>query len=268
MKSYSLYFAMGMAICSASAWGNRVLSVTSNEEQVTLTNEATGRRFKLNESVCLVKNGKELACGFIGRLSESSLVVKIESRSYKVAPGYDVVLQRETRHPSSMASSEMAVARDNPKLDIALGPVAGWNYLFPLVPAVQFAVTRTFSLGVDFRYAKSTNLGVSSEAMGLMVNLNYFHTHYAFRGLIFNAGVGLYNINLSYNDGTTTTTEKISPLAFQATVGWRGKPHWGLGIDIGLAGGLQYVTKAPAGVFINEFSGVLPLISLYLGYSL
>ncbi len=264
MKWFGSLSILAILNVAPTAWANRVLSVTSNGEQVTLTNEATSKRWQLNESLCLFKADTELACGFVGRLTETNLVVKIESRDYKIYPGNDVQLRRETRHPSSAATSEMAVAKNNPRFDVSLGPVAGNNYFFPLVPTLQFAPTRTFSLGVDFRWARFINAGVTARCVGFMATLNYFHTHYAFRGLTFSLGVGMYSLNVSDATSSASTT----PLAVQALVGWRGKPHWGLGVDIGLAGGLQYVAaKSTVSSFVNEFRGLLPVVALYLGYS-
>ena len=65
--------------------------------------------------------------------------------------------------------------------------------------------------------------------------------------------------------------QKGFSLSGEATVGWRGKAHWALGIDIGVAAGFQYVaedsTFASAVATANDFHGILPLFQLSLGYS-
>jgi hypothetical protein len=47
---------------------------------------------------------------------------------------------------------------------------------------------------------------------------------------------------------------------------WRGKALWGLGLDIGLGAGAQYVFTG-ARTVTSGFVGLLPLFTAYLGYS-
>lgn len=250
------------------AFANRVLSVTSNEEQITLTNEAGKRRWQLNENVCLMKGGEELACGFVGRLTETSLVIKVESRNTKVQAGIDVFLQREDRLPTSREETASATSASTAaftarrSLDVTLGPVVGINYFYPVVPAFQMAMGRGVSVGLDFRFTQFTRSGVSASAIGGMVNVSYYYNRNTFRGLFFTAGFGLYSLSLK----NATVSESQLPVAGQGLIGWRLKPRWAYGIDFGVAGGLQYVTKKSGGL-PNDFGGFTPVASLYLGYT-
>ena len=149
---------------SRGALATRVLSVTSNEEQITLTNEAAKRRWQLNEKVCLFQGGEEMACGFVGRLTETNIVIQVETRNHKVQAGLDVTLQREKRLPTSNSeesASSYETATSVPhrrKIDVTLGPVVGLHYFYPAVPSVQVAIARAFSLGVDFRWTQFAKL--------------------------------------------------------------------------------------------------------------
>jgi len=262
--------AFAAALGAVDAYANRVLSVTSNEEQVTVTNEARGTRWQLNEPLCLFQGARELACGFVGALTEKQIVVKVEAREYKVLPGSIVTLRREGRNVSAIPGtaaerSEMALARRRPTVDVALGPVAGLNYVFPLVPSIQFALDRKLTFGVDVRYSNFCAAGVTgATCLGFMATLNYYYTQYAFKGVFFSVGGGLYSMKLENG----AVTEKISPLAFQGLAGWRGRPRWAFPVDVMIAGGFQYVMADTATITLRDnFKGILPVLSLSLGYS-
>ncbi len=259
-----------MALCIADARANRVLSITSNEEQVTLTNEATQKHWQLNEPVCLVRGDKELACGFIGVLGEKQMTMQIESREFKVLPGMAVQVKRQGRGVSSSGggltrAEAIATGRYRPTADIALGPMAGLNYLFPLVPSVQLALTRKLTIGADIRYSTFCSAGVTGgSCLGFMATVNYYYSQFAFKGIYFSGGAGLYSTTLE----SGAVKEKVSPLALQGLVGWRGRPRWGMNFDVSLAAGAQYLMVDDASFSLrNEFRGLLPLVSMSLGYS-
>jgi len=64
-------------------------------------------------------------------------------------------------------------------------------------------------------------------------------------------------------------TEKPTPFAAQATLQWRGHAHWGLGLDIGVGAGFQWLQEIvdPQFTLRHDFKGLLPLLTVYLGYS-
>ena len=253
-----------LLVWSNSAHGARILAVTANQELVTVSNEELGRRWQLNDTLCLFQQKREIACGFVGRLTTSEVVVKLETRQVRVVPGHEVELRRNVRHPSSTTVETVAKTKESANFDITLGVVAGLNYLFVPVPQFQVALGRSFSLGIEPLYASFDLNNAAIRAYGGFINLSYYYTHFAFRGLLFNVGGGMYNIEVT----RTTGTQKQSPIAMNATVQWRGKAHWGLGVDIGVGAGLQAVFADDVlnGV-ATEFNGVLPLFTLYLGYS-
>ncbi len=263
--------ALIAVLCSVDASANRVLSVTSNEEQVTVTNEATARPWLLNEPVCLFQGNRELACGFIGGLSENQIIVRIEAREFKILPSNVVTLRREGRNVSAVPGTaaertETALAaRFRPGVDVGFGPVAGFNYVFPFVPSIQFAVDRRLTFGADFRYSTFCAAGVTrAVCVGFMATLNYYYTESVFKGGYFSAGAGAYSVRLENG----ANVEKISPVAFQGLAGWRGRPGWSIPLDIGVAGGFQYVAASAATFTIrNNFTGILPVFGMSLGCS-
>ena len=185
--------------------------------------------------------------------------------------GYDVFLQREGRLPTSNAESgsgnantsyDLLPVSQRRRIDVTLGPVLGTNYFYPVVPSIQMAMGRGFSLGIDLRWTQFAKLGVASHALGVMANVNYYYNRNTFRGLFFSAGVGLYSLELK----NAAKTESQMPIAVQGLMGWRLKPRWAYGVDIGLAGGVQYITKKSGGL-TNDFGGLMPVATLYLGYT-
>lgn len=259
-----------------SAHAAQVLSVTSNQEQVTVSYETVGSRaWQLNDDVCLYAGKKELLCGYVGRMTADTITVAVTTRQLRAVSGQKVGLSRGPRQPASMTASgsgggsatsdekKYFEPKDRKFVDFALGLNAGLNYYYPAL-TVQFGVGRTISLGVQGLFAKFRTSGVDVSALGAFGLVTYYHTHFPFRGLYFQGGAGLFSIDL--NNGTVT--EKQSPIAFQASVGWRGKIHFALGVDLGIGLGLLYVTKASAPVIPLQFSGIMPLFTAFVAYSL
>lgn len=259
-----------------SAWAAQVLSVTSNQEQVTVSYETVGSRaWQLNDDVCLYSGKRELLCGFVGRMTGDTLTVAVTTRQVRAVSGQKVALTRGPRQPASTASASASGGssaagderrafepKDKKTFDIALGFNAGLNYYYPAL-TLQLAVSRALSIGVEGLFAKFQTSGVDVSAFGVFGVVTYYHTHFPFRGLFIQGGAGLFSIDL--NDGANQ--EKQSPLAFQAQVGWRGKAHFTLGFDLGVGLGVLYVTKANAPVIPLSFSGIMPLFNAFVAYS-
>src|SRR5262249_45179098 len=142
---------------------------------------------------------------------------------------------------------------------------AGFSYYYPVINA-QYALTKDISIGIEPMFASyGHNDGLTSSsisAVGAYVTGSYYYTHSCFRGLIFSGGLGLINISGSAGP----VTDKSTAIAMRGTVGWRGKALWDLGLDIGVEGGLQYIGYSSSTLNIT-FSGILPMVTAFVGYS-
>jgi hypothetical protein len=273
--SLRLAFA-GFLVVPVAARAAQVLSVTSNQEQVTVSYETSGNRaWQLNDDICLYTGKRELLCGFVGRMTAETLTVAVTTRQIRAITGQKVALSRGPRRPASVAAAggeavsgggeerRLFEPKERKRVDIALGFNAGLNYYYPTLTA-QLGLGRTISLGLQGLFAKFSTSGVDVSAFGVFGLVTYYHTHFPFRGLFFQGGPGLFSIRL--NDGVQT--DEQSPIAFQAQVGWRGKAHFALGFDLGVGLGVLYVTRTNAPVIPISFSGVMPLFNAFLAYSL
>ena len=79
---------------------------------------------------------------------------------------------------------------------------------------------------------------------------------------MFEGGVGLFHVDAK----AATIQSNQTTFGGKLSAGWRGRALWDLGLDIGVEAGLQYVSTNTQNLDIS-FSGVLPLISAYIGYS-
>lgn len=253
-------------VAAVPAFGADIVSVTNNEELVTLAGgDVTRGKFRLNETLCLFRNREELACGFVGRLADGEITVKITTRARRVSPGDQVVLRRETRYPSSVESTEAVTVKKRPVLDASLGMDIGFDYFFPKLQ-LQLAVGKRWSLGVTGNYMKFTQAGFDVKGLGVFGTIAYYYTHFPFRGFFVQAAGGFYKFELTNTVGTT----EISPFAGQLTLEWRGKAHWALGVDLGIGLGVQYVqdlVSQTAATSKSDFRGILPLLRGFIAYS-
>ncbi len=220
----------------------------------------------VDNHLCLYSDDTRQACGKILKIKKNKaqgvMIVSLFKPPRDLSKGQQIELRTAGRGVAS-TGIEQIVRRDHDyTFNVAAALAGGHNYFFPEL-LIQVAVMPQLSLGVEPIYVdfKSSNSS-QVKAVGGFLNATYYYTHYAFRGVYFQGGVGYYSLDLKVNN----TTEKISPLAGQALVGWRGKAYWSLGMDFGLALGAQYVAADPK-VIQTSFKGLLPVIRVDVGFS-
>jgi len=247
------------------ALGATVLSVGARDEFVITTNEASSKPWNVNDNVCLLSGAQELACGYIAQLTPTKLGIKLVSAQSRMVRGQTVQLKGDARQPANTSpytlKTSVLKSKESPILDISTGMIAGLSYFYPMVH-LQVNVMDTVGLGVMGSYFNSTDSLTTVSGYGGFVTLNYYHTHFPFRGLFFQFAGGMYPIEIT----STLGAEKVQPFALMGSVQWRGKAYWGLPFDIGVGLGAQYISSTTTNVVI-DFKGILPMLSLFLGYS-
>jgi len=252
-----------LALGAISARAARVIKVGAGQEYIITSAEPT---WKVNDSVCLYDGKKELGCGIIAQKTPEKMGIKLTVVQGALRAGQTLSLRKDGRIPASTAATTTQdILPTNPKnnFDFAAGLNAGFNYFYPMVHA-QMAITNDLSIGVMPMYFSSSDLNYKLSGVGGYLTVNYYYTHFPFRGLYFQGGIGLYSMDLEQSTGTT----KINPLAFTTSAQWRGKAYWGIPFDIGVGAGIQYLMKDNNATVTIGFSGLLPLFTAYLGFSI
>lgn len=250
------------------AFGASVVAVTNNEEQVTVRPDPGAlKSWRLNETVCVYVKGKEMLCGFVGRIVGDAIVIAVQTRDESVTTGQSVQLGNTGRLPASedekIDSDRGVFYRPVPKLlDVAVGLSAGLRYFYPTV-TVQIPAFRTFALGVQGLFASFTSGDTAIRATGAFVLLSYYATQLPFRGLLFQAGPGFFAQHLEAG-GVRQTSQ---PFAVQAQVQWRGRAHYSLALDLGVGVGVLWVEEPKLPRLTTRFQGVQPLFHTFLAYS-
>jgi hypothetical protein len=258
--SWWLVLALLAGVQSAQA--ARILKVGNAQEYLITSNEGTWR---VNDMVCAFDTSKEVACGIVAQKTSDKLGIKLTSVQGNLRAGQWVTLRKDSRTPASVeGGTSEAVLPKNPNnfFDVSLGLQAGFNYFYPVLH-VQWALNDALSLGLMPVYFNCNLTDSSVSGFGGFVTLNYYYTHFPFRGFFVQGGVGFYSLSVNYVGGS----EQMSPLATELSLQWRGKAYWGMPLDIGVGVGGQYLFPTNAPVSIG-FSGILPMFTAYLGFSI
>lgn len=240
----------------------RVIKVGNNQEFL-ITSIENG--WRVNDTVCLFEGNREIACGIIAQKTSDKMGIKLTTVQGGMRAGQFLAIRRDGRVPASTQAVSEETLPTNPHniVDIGAGLNAGFNYYYPWAH-IQFALNDALSLGVMPLYFNSSELAGKIDGVGGFVTLNYYYTHFPFRGFFFQGAAGMYSMNVQYNGGA----EKQNPFAVAASAQWRGKAYWGIPFDIGVGIGGQYLFKPSNSTVEIGFSGLLPLFTAYLGFSL
>ncbi len=155
---------------------------------------------------------------------------------------------------------------DLPSREVSLNLLGGFeggtNYAFPMF-AVKFALENGFALGGRYAYGRSSQVGTSVRYQSVRLNLSYYFSGKNFSDFFAQVGAGTDFISAS-----STTAEQSSRLskAVDLSIGWQWKPR-SSGFNFGLSLGGQYTTQPDITIIDVKFSGLLPLATLFAGYS-
>jgi hypothetical protein len=266
MRGFS-FLSLGLLVsglwCAiAQADNNRVqvLSVDEKNRAVEVSYDPK-MRWAPNDSLCIFNSNRSSLCGIVKVATQDSLTIGINDGEVNVQRGSWVVLRKLTRPLASLNSTELLEQSEERRThDIALGIATGFNYFFPTLHFQQ-AINKDFSVGLMPLYVNYSSDGSSVSAWGGFATASYYYTHFPFRGFYGTVGAGFYSISASVGNSSESHTQG----AFLGTMNWRGRASWELGLDIGVSLGLQYVLPVTR-TLTNDFSGLLPLLMVSLGF--
>ena len=240
----------------------KVLSVDARTRQITIAYDSVSR-WSPSDELCVFRGRAKVTCGTVTEASLSRVWIRVASRD-QVHVGDWVTLRPSSRAPAAESSEDMIEKyNESPSNDISAGLTAGFNYFFPMV-AYQRKIGDNFALGLMPMYVNFDTSGSTVKAWGGFLTASYYYTHFPFRGLSFEAGGGFYSIQSQV--GNNLGSNYTQP-AGMAQVQWRGRASWELGLDIGVGAGVQYLFQPSTPIAQNNFSGLLPMFTLSLGYS-
>lgn len=238
----------------------QVLSVDQHNKLVTVTYDPK-MRWAPRDSLCLFTQQKTTVCGTISTASQNELQIQAKDGEINFERGAWVTLRRLNRSNASLSSTELIEQQTDSKThDIAIGIATGFNYFFPTLH-LQQAVDKNISIGLMPLFVDYSVDTSNVTAWGAFATVSYYYTHFPFRGFYGTLGGGFYDIHASVGSSSESHTQG----AAQATISWRGRASWELGLDIGVSAGVQYVFPVQR-TLTTDFSGLLPLLMVSLGY--
>ncbi len=259
MKMTSLKFAALALVLNVSLYAAEVLKVDANS---TVWISSKNEKVQIQDQLCVYQATGLLGCGDVIALTADRFALKLYETKSASRAGEIVTLRKTKR---SLATTEKLSGKfedgsSRSYVDIGLGFNAGLNYYYPSMH-LQLAVARSFSLGLEPAYASYSQNGDSVTLLGGYVTATYYYTHFAFKGVNFQGGLGYFNVKAT----SGTTSQEMSPMAAKLSVGWRGRALIGLPIDFGGALGGQYIFSQNAPLD-TSFKGLLPLLNVFVAY--
>jgi hypothetical protein len=246
-----------------TAQAAEVLRVGASARVVAISHEPS-RPWVVGDRVCIPQSGKEDVCGKVALSNPKHAVVKLDSISTTISRGNRVrsvaaKIEPLRRPAALMESNEKIEGAPRPLHNLAAGVSVGAGFYYPFLHFERL-VTESLSIGLMPLYSNVTTNSGSITALGGYVTVSYCANEF-FQGFWAQGGAGIHL--LSYSSGNLE--ENSTSPAFLATAGWRG--YWDLGINIGIAGGLQYFKDPDFSSVRLSGSSLAPLILLDVGFS-
>lgn len=296
MRSQINIWMLVLGCVSAPVFANsKVLKVGRDRINVAVTHDAGRTPWREQDRLCISQNGRPIVCGTVIRTSPKGAILRLEKATTEVAAG-DIVTQTEPRRGGSdgttaaptaaAASPAKPVAANNlrgvrrrrpatalmgsangsheapARFNISAGLSAGLSYFYPTID-FQVRVSKHFAIGVIPFYLRASADTTSLTAIGGFGTLNYYFDGY-FRGFWVQGGGGFVSFSTTDSiDPTNPVTESVGVPAGIFTLGWRG--YWDFGLNIGVAGGLQYIGSPTFTSTEVKSAGAQPLFLLDVG---
>ncbi len=250
-----------LIVISHQIFGSEVLK--SDDQDNTLWISSGPRdSIKVKDRLCVYKAMGMVGCGEVIVQTRDRFALRMYDKRAKALKG-EVVSLRKTKRTIATTEQLASKFEDGSKrsiVDLALGFNAGLNYYYPSLH-FQIALNRNFSLGISPAYAKYSQSDDSVTLFGGYITATYYYTHFAFKGVNFEGGLGYFNVKAS----SSLASEEMSPMAAKLTAGWRGRALIGLPIDFGGALGAQYIFSNNSPLD-TTFKGFLPLLNVFVAY--
>lgn len=250
-----------VALISLNLFGAEILKLDPHQETIWVSTNSK-EIYKLKDQVCVYHSKGTMACGDIIAQTMDRFAIK----TYEVRGKFqtkDLVSIRKTKRvlaSTAQLTDKFNDGKNRDLVDISLGFNAGLNYYYPSMQ-FQLAVSRNFSLGISPAFAKYSQDGDEIQLLGGYITATYYYTHFAFKGVNFEGGLGMFNVKATSGN----ISQDMNPLAAKLTGGWRGRALIGLPIDFGGNLGLQYIFSQSAPLD-TSFKGILPLLNVFVAY--
>ena len=259
--------------------GAEVYQVGTSGTMISITHEV-GKKWKENDGVCVIQGWREIVCGVVIKVTDKLAIVKLKNQNNEISRGdkvrFEPTAAVNTRAVAPVAAATPAQPDRKPaakllqsvtKDDVLKqetyclsgGFSVGNGFYFPLIHFERMVAPK-ISVGVMPVYFNVSGEGGSLSSFGGLLTGNYYSLD-SFHGLWVSAGGGVHFLSSTVG---AIEQQSTSPV-FIGTVGWRGS--WDLGLNVGVAAGLQYL-KDPG--FTNmklSGAGIQPLVLLDLGFA-
>ncbi len=249
-------------LCMAS----EVVKIGLKKDFIAITQKKDPVGWLIEDRVCVVRENVVIECGEVIKLLKKLVLVKLDRPTAEILIGDRVINEEhkkylKSRNPAAKIFDSVSIVESpkNYKANISLGMSAGLNFFYPLLH-LQGTISNNFALGLEPFYFRSSADYSSVTAFGLIVTLNYYGSEY-FRGLWLSFGLGGYRFLTS----NLHAEEEALVYGATGTLGWRG--YWDLGLNVGVALGLQYISNTDFQYTSVKALGFQPIAVLDVGFS-
>jgi len=241
--------------------------VGKDPSHVAVTQSQDTRTFLPRDYLCVWRGDEEIACGIVLRVLPRGVLVKLDFQKARVGRG-DRVHFAGGRYPAVASRADEAVIEDTRKtrprrkypFDLSLGGVGSLGYQLPF-GHFQGMVATGWALGMQGQLLSRPIGNDRLKVFSGLLTLNYYGSTY-YRGLWVQGGVGVAYFKGELASGSTQTATTLVGLA---TLGAR----FGLvgSLNIGLAGGAQYLAKPKGFNLAFEFPDWQPVAVVDIGWN-
>lgn len=245
---------------SQSLIGAEVLRVGSNLRLIAISQD-TLRQWKVNDRVCVLQNGKPIDCGTVIKSKENYSLVRLKEGSSLISRGDKVVFDVATKKPVVLFQADpitpLSLVPPSPFHLLSIGGSIGPGFFYPSLH-FQRIIDPQIALGVMPGYLNITASPKTVSSISLLFTGNFYPSEF-FKGLWIQGAIGFAFI--SSRNGTVE--QQATSLEALATVGYQTKLE--IGIVVGIAAGVQYLTDPEfTGITLNGV-GVKPIVIFNVG---
>ena len=251
-------FSILLLVFSLTVDAAQILKSTGDGKLVVIAHEEKGF-WKLEEAVCVFRKGKSLTCGSIAKVTPQGALVKFPAgvkleKEDTVQRDVDKSQNRKTAS-TSLAMVKQAGGASSYKFSVG---ALGWlSYVFPTI-GIEKSLGQRFGVALVPSFFGGASGATSLLSIGAYVALNYYHSG-GFRGFWVATGPGTF----AMTGIIPTVSETKWVLSYLLALGWR----WDFGgINVGVAGGGQYLGDPALAAVVVEAIGFQPLVALDVGY--
>lgn len=248
-----------------------VLKVGKDSTNLAISHDGT-RSWVVKDRVCVLQRAREIACGVVMKSAGKGAIVRLDAPNYDIAAGDKVISKFGMRAPTAVEPNNAVLLNSVPQdsdseahlFNVAAGVNVGTSFFYPVLN-FNVAVTPNLAVGLSGTFLQATTDPFTLTGIGGYVGLNYYSFEY-FRGFWVQVAGGIMGFSVNGDPLVPSDPgESSTSLLGFATVGWRG--YWDLGINVGVAAGLQYIADPNFTSITASASGFRPMILVDLGFN-